>query len=117
MELLTVDPEVGNEQEFYWLWILATTTYGVGDIVTTVALVFYAPAVREGNPLVAVALQTFGLGGLVALKLAVFFGCLGLSVYAMNVWKDRFLYVFPPLVLAVVGTVLTVLNVSLLARA
>ena len=117
MEWLAIEPDVGGDQEFYWLWILATTAYGVGDIVTTVALVFYEPAVREGNPLVTIALQTFGLSGLVALKLAVFFACLGLSVYAMHAWKDRFLYVFPPLLLAVVGTVLTFLNVSLLIRA
>lgn len=116
MEWSSVDPEVGGRQEFYWLWILATTAYGVGDIVTTVALVFYAPAVREGNPLVAVALQTFGLGGLIALKLVVFFSYIGLSVYAMHVWKDRFLYVVLPLSLAIVGGVLTILNLSLLVR-
>ncbi|QDX39868.1 hypothetical protein [Salarchaeum sp. JOR-1] len=116
MRWLTVDGDVGNEQEFYWLWILATTGYGVGDIVTTVALVFYAPAVREGNPLVALALERLGLLGLVGVKLAAFFACLGLSVYAMHAWKDRFVYLMPPVALTAVGVLLTALNISLLVR-
>ncbi|GAA0652559.1 hypothetical protein [Salarchaeum japonicum] len=115
MRWLTVDGDVGSEQEFYWLWILATTGYGVGDIVTTVALVYYAPAVREGNPLVAFALDSLGLAGLVGVKLAAFFACLALSVYAMHAWKDRFVYLTPPVALAGVGFLLTVLNVRLLA--
>ncbi|MEE6211155.1 hypothetical protein U3A55_13475 [Salarchaeum sp. III] len=116
MRWLTVDGDVGSEQEFYWLWILATTGYGVGDIVTTVALVFYAPAVREGNPLVAFALERLGLLGLVSVKLAAFVLCLGVSVYAMHAWKDRFVYLTPPVALTVVGLFLTALNLSLLAR-
>jgi hypothetical protein len=115
MEWRTVDEAVSTEQEFYWLWILATTTYGVGDVVTTIALVYYAPAVRESNPVVSLALDHLGLGGLVALKLAAFFGCLGLSVYAMHAWRDRFVYGFPPFVLALVGLWLTVVNIALLA--
>ncbi|MFB6271063.1 MAG: hypothetical protein ABEH83_14050 [Halobacterium sp.] len=105
---------VTDENEFYWLWIAATTAYGVGDVVTTVALVFYAPHVQEGNPLVAAAVDSLGLAGLVALKLAVFLGCLALSVYAMHAWRDRTLYAFPPLLLAALGTLLTAVNVRLL---
>lgn len=114
MEWLGVDEAVSNETEFYWLWMGATAAYGVGDVVTTIALVFYAPGVQEGNPLVAAAIGSFGLAGLVVLKLAVFFGCLGLSVYAMHAWADRVLYAFPPVLLAVLGTGLTVLNLGLL---
>ncbi|MFB6073161.1 MAG: hypothetical protein ABEJ88_09355 [Halobacterium sp.] len=115
MEWYSVDESIGTEDEFYWLWILATATYGVGDVVTTVALVYYAPGVREGNPVVSAALASLGLGGLVTVKLAVFFGCLALSLWSMHAWKDRVLYVFPPLVLSVVGVVLTVLNLGLLS--
>lgn len=114
MECLGVDDAVGGENEFYWLWIAATTAYGVGDIVTTIALVFYAPHVQEGNPLVAAAVGSFGVAGLVALKLAVFVGCLALSVYAMHAWADRVLYAFPPVLLTALGTALTLLNVGLL---
>jgi hypothetical protein len=114
MEWLGVDDAVGNENEFYWLWIAATTAYGVGDVVTTIALVLYAPHVQEGNPLVALAVDSFGVAGLVALKLAVFFGLLALSVYAMHAWRDRVLYAFPPVLLTALGTVLTLLNVRLL---
>lgn len=114
MEWLGVDDAVSSEAEFYWLWIGATAAYGVGDMVTTIALVFYAPGVTEGNPVVAAALGSFGLAGLVAAKLAVFVGCLGLSVYAMHAWADRVMFAFPPLLLAALGTVLTLVNVRLL---
>jgi len=114
MEWVTIDESVGSEQEFYWLWIAATTAYGVGDVVTTIALVYFAPGVQEANPVVNGGLETLGLPGLVILKLAVFFILLGISVNAMHVWKDRSLYVFPPLVLAILGTVLTVLNIRLM---
>ena len=115
MEWHTVDDAVGGTQEFYWLWIFATTTYGVGDIVTTVALVYYAPAIREANPLVEAAIASLGLTGLVGLKLAVFVVCLALSVRAMHAWRDRVLYVLPPVVLGVTGLALTVLNIRLMS--
>lgn len=114
MEWLSVDEAVTDEREFYWLWVAATAGYGVGDVATTVALVFYAPGLREGNPVVAAALDAFGLGGLVAVKLAVFLACLAVSVYAMHAWGDRVLYAFPPVVLAVLGTALTLVNLGLL---
>ena len=114
MEWVTIDESVGTEQEFYWLWIGATTTYGVGDVVTTIALVYFAPEVQEANPVINAALDTLGLAGLVVLKLAVFFALLAVSVNAMHVWKDRSLYAFPPLLLAILGTILTVLNINLI---
>ena len=66
-------------REFYSLWIAATTTYGVGDIVSTIAFLEYVPAVDEANPVVAGALDAFGLAGLVGLKIAVYLVMLWLS--------------------------------------
>lgn len=103
-----------TEQEFYWLWILATTAYGVGDIVTTIALVEFTTHLVEANPFVSYAIGTYGLPGLVGLKLAAFFACLGLSVVAIRSWDDRSLYAFPPLVLTIVGLLTTVLNIRLM---
>ena len=48
-------------REFYWLWIAATATYGVGDIVSTIAFLEYVPTVGEANPVVA--LDSFGSSG------------------------------------------------------
>ncbi|WP_336035467.1 hypothetical protein [Halobacterium yunchengense] len=114
MDWLTVDDAVTSEREFYLLWGGAALAYGGGDVVTTVALAFYAPGLQEGNPVVATAVDAFGLGGLVAAKLAVFACCLALSVYAMHAWRDRVSYAFPPLLLAAVGAALTALNLRLL---
>jgi len=116
MRWLTVDRSVATEREFYALWTLATAAYGVGDIVTTIALVFYAPHVREGNPLVAFALSELGLAGLVVVKLAVFFACFAVSLYAMHAWRDRFVFALFPAVLALLGVFLTATNLALLAR-
>ncbi|WP_128905498.1 hypothetical protein [Halorubrum amylolyticum] len=100
-------------QEFYWLWIAATATYGVGDIVSTIAFLVYVPSIREANPLVAFALDAFGLGGLVALKIAVYLVMLWISVRGARE-GDGLLYYFPPVLLTVVGTYLTASNVRLL---
>lgn len=113
---LTLDGVDAREEEFYWLWILATTAYGVGDVVTTIALVYYDPRVAEANPLVAAAMGSFGLGGLVVLKWAVFGCSLALSVVALRAWRDRFLYYAPPLTLTAVGLLVTASNLWLLAR-
>lgn len=113
---LSLDGTDVDERRFYRLWLLATATYGVGDIVTTIALVRYAPAVREGNPIVAGSIEQFGLGGLVALKWLAFFAALALSLAALHRWHDRVLSYFPPLALAGVGLFVTVLNLGLLSR-
>lgn len=99
--------------EFYWLWIAATATYGVGDLVTTIAFRGYVPAVTEGNPVVAAALDAFGLPGLVALKTAVYLVMLWISVVGARD-GDRLLYYFPPVLLTAVGTYLTASNLRLL---
>ncbi|PAU84300.1 hypothetical protein CK500_07685 [Halorubrum salipaludis] len=100
-------------QQFYWLWIAATATYGVGDIVSTIAFLEYVPTIQEANPIVAFALEAFGLGGLVALKIAVYLIMLSISVHGARE-GDGLLYYFPPVLLTVVGTYLTASNVRLL---
>ena len=100
-------------QEFYWLWIAATATYGVGDIVSTIAFLQYVPTIEEANPVVAFALDSFGLTGLILLKIAVYLVMLWISVSGARD-GDALLYYFPPVLLTLVGTYLTVSNVRLL---
>ncbi|ELZ36178.1 hypothetical protein C471_15252 [Halorubrum saccharovorum DSM 1137] len=103
-------------QEFYWLWIAATATYGVGDIVSTIAFLEYVPTIDEANPVVALALDSFGLGGLVVLKIAVYLIMVWISVTGARE-GDGLLYYFPPVLLTLVGTYLTASNVRLLLLA
>ena len=99
--------------EFYWLWIAATATYGVGDVVSTVAFLRYVPTIEEANPVVRFALESFGLSGLVALKIAVYLVMLWISVEGARE-GDSLLYYFPPVLLTATGTYLTASNVRLL---
>jgi len=100
-------------REFYSLWIAATTTYGVGDIVSTIAFLRYVPGVDEANPLVAGAVDAFGLSGLVGLKIAVYLAMVWISVQGARE-DDAYLYYFPPVLLTLVGAVLTASNLRLL---
>ncbi|WP_281193638.1 hypothetical protein [Halorubrum sp. F4] len=100
-------------EEFYTLWIAATSTYGVGDIVSTIAFLAYVPAVEEANPVVALALDSFGLAGLVALKIAVYLVMLWISVVGARE-GDGLLYYFPPVLLTLVGLYLTGSNIRLM---
>lgn len=108
------DAIVGREQEFYWLWILATVAYGVGDIVTTVTIVEFGDrlGVREQNVLMQRVVDSFGQYGIIGLKLAVFFSSLAVSLYAAE-RLDWPLYYMPPVVLIAVGTVVTLHNLRL----
>ncbi|MDZ7746836.1 MAG: hypothetical protein U5K28_10105 [Halobacteriales archaeon] len=99
-------------REFTWLWIIATTLYGVGDILTTMTLLHEIPAITEGNALINVAFEQFGTAGLVGVKLAVFFGCLAISVWASAEGDKLFVYA-PPAVLSIVGAFTTVYNLRL----
>ena len=101
-------------QEFYWLWIFATLGYGVGDVVTTLAVVGFDPSLKEGNVFVHWVFHLWGIPGFVALKLAVFAVCFVISFYALRAWDDAILYYFPPLVLTVVGGVITGYNLVLM---
>lgn len=97
--------------EFYLLWFVVAATYGVGDTLTTMALVD-APGLREANAVVAASL-TFGSGGLVALKLGAIGSCVAVSAWAA-LRRDRLLYYFPPLLLSALGSLVTVYNLGLL---
>lgn len=110
---LTLEGTPFTEGEFSRLWLLATATYGVGDIVTTTALIHFSAAVNEANVLVRLAVESSGQAGLVGLKLAVLLTCLGISLSAANE-EDAFSYYLPPLVLSVVGAFVTTYNVRLL---
>jgi hypothetical protein len=102
-----------DEQEFRRLWLVAVATYGVGDVVTTIALAQFSTALAEGNTALRAALDGFGQGGLVALKLGVLLACLAVSVDAAR-RGDRVLYYLPPALLAVVGAFTTAYNLRLL---
>ena len=101
--------------DFTWLWIFATLGYGVGDMITTLALIGYNPLVREGNAIVRWLFDMWGIPGFVAGKLLVFGACFAISLYALEVWEDRWLYYFPPLLLTVVGGFTTGYNIVLLS--
>lgn len=88
-------------------------TYGVGDIVSTIAFLEYVPTVEEANPVVAFALDAVGLSGLVVLKSVVYLVMVWICVSGARD-GDALLYYFPPVLLTVVGTYLTASNVRLL---
>jgi hypothetical protein len=102
-----------DEREFTLLWLVAAATYGVGDVVTTVAIAWFSRTVREGNPLVAGAIEAFGQGGLIGLKLGAFLLCIAISLLAARA-RDDTMYYLPPAVLSVVGFVATAYNLVLL---
>lgn len=77
--LLRSESLLGREQEFYWLWIGTTTAYGVGDIVTTLTILYFDVGVREANLIMQRAFDGFGQNGIIALKFAVFFTCLTIT--------------------------------------
>ncbi|QGX96225.1 hypothetical protein EI982_16280 [Haloplanus rallus] len=99
--------------EFSRLWVVATTTYGVGDVVTTIALVQFSASVSEANAVLRTAIDAFGLWGLVGLKLLAFLVCLGISLAGARD-ADPLLYYGPPTTLALVGAFTTAYNVRLL---
>ncbi len=99
-------------EEFSSLWTVALATYGVGDTVTTVALLWFVGSVSEANGLVRLATENFGLGGLVGLKLLAFGVALGVCVAGVRS-NDRVLYYLPPAALAVLGAFLTAFNFRL----
>ena len=110
---VSLDDTPFDPTEFSRLWFLATLTYGVGDIVTTIALVGYSATVNEGNVLLRTAIESFGLWGLIGTKLLAVLFCLSISLYGARD-GDAALYYGPPAMLAVVGAFTTVYNVRLL---
>lgn len=110
---VSLDNTPFDPTEFSRLWFLSALTYGVGDIVTTLALVGYSATVNEGNALLRAAIGSFGLWGLIGLKLLAFLFCLGISLYGARD-GDSALYYGPPAMLALVGAFTTVYNLRLL---
>jgi len=110
---LSLEETPYDHAEFSRLWIVATTTYGVGDIVTTIALIQFSESVNEGNGLLGTAIDTFGLWGLVGIKLVAFAVCLAFSLGGARD-ADPLLYYGPPTALSLVGAFTTVYNVRLL---
>ena len=102
-----------EHREFTHLWLLAAATYGVGDVVTTTALVNHSRRVSEANPVLSLAIETFGGAGLVGLKLLAFGLCLAVSLDAARA-GDRLWYYLPPAALACVGAFVTAFNLRLL---
>lgn len=105
-------PTETSPREFTWLWIVATTLYGVGDILTTMTIVRAVPNLAEGNALIKIAFETFGTPGLVGVKLAIFACCFTVSIWGGRA-DDRLLFYTPPMVLAVIGAFSTVYNLRL----
>ncbi|AXG07845.1 hypothetical protein DU500_16205 [Haloplanus rubicundus] len=110
---VSLDETPFDPTEFSRLWFLATLTYGVGDIVTTLALVGYSASVNEGNVLLRTVIESFGLWGLIGMKLLAFLFCLVISLYGARD-DDSALYYGPPAMLALVGAFTTVYNLRLL---
>jgi hypothetical protein len=103
-----------DESSFSSVWLLALGTYGVGDIVTTIALVYFVPLFTEANPVIRFAIETFGGGGFLGLKLLVFYAAIGVSLWAGKEVDDPLLFYGPPLALAVVGLWTTFHNLNLI---
>ncbi len=101
-------------ESFSRVWLMALAAYGVGDIVTTIALVWFSPLYVEANPVIAGAIALFGGGGFLALKLLVFYGCIGISLWGGVLDDDPLLFYGPPVVLGIVGLLTTAHNVALM---
>jgi len=113
-EWLHLDGSPFEEDSFRNAWLLALATYGVGDIVTTITIAYFSRIHVEANPIVNLSIDLFGGGGFLAMKLLVFYLCLGISIWAGRLEDDRLLFYGPPIFLALVGTVITGINLGLL---
>jgi hypothetical protein len=99
--------------ELFVLWGVAAATYGVGDVLTTIVLVYLIPGLGEANPFVHWGLEAFGIPGLVGLKLGVF--GIGLYVSWLGIrHRDRTMYYAPPVVMTCVGLGATTVNLGLI---
>jgi len=90
------------------LWILVIVFFGVGDLVTTM-LGLTIGSSTEANPLVAMLVDQYGVFVLLPLKIAMIGGC-----YVG--WRQLPLPhpVVVPLVLALLGIVVTIWNTGIL---
>lgn len=101
-----------DSSEFYQLWLVALATYGVGDIVTTIALLRFVNRIDELNVIVETVVGLYGEAALVVLKFVVFAVAIGVSVYGDRV-DDWVLFYLPPTTLAVIGGFTTAYNIRL----
>jgi hypothetical protein len=101
-------------RQFVGLWALAALTYGAGDILSTFAIVYASPYVSEANVIVSSMMGTFGQAGLIAVKGAIFAGCLSISIQPFRSAPEEFLFVAPPAILSFVGVFITTYNLVLL---
>lgn len=111
---LTLEGSSFDPGSFSRLWLLAVGTYGVGDVVTTIAIVWFVPWYTEANPVVRLAIESFGGGGFLGLKLLVIYACIGISIWGGVLDDDPVLYYGPPAVLTLFGVVVTATNLGLL---
>ncbi|MFW5896423.1 MAG: hypothetical protein ACOCUA_03470 [archaeon] len=103
-----------DRSEFYGLWFFVAVTYGAGDVLTTMTIVWGSPDVVEANVVVAAVIGAFGTVGLVALKIGELLAAIGISLYGLAVLHDRTVYYLPPVALALLGTFATAYNLVLL---
>lgn len=96
--------------EFYLLWLVATLSYGLGDILTT-SVVLVSARVSESNPFVAFLLEQFGFGGFLGAKLVIFGLLIVISVRG-GIENERLSYYAPPVLAVVIGVGLTLSNLG-----
>lgn len=111
---LTLDKSPFDKASFSRIWLVALATYGVGDVVTTIALVYFSDLHTEANPVIRQAIMAFGGGGFLGLKLLVIYVAIGVSLWAGVGDDDRLMFYAPPLLLALVGAYTTAHNLNLL---
>lgn len=99
--------------EFYVLWGLAVATYGIGDIATTIVIVYFSPNLGEGNVLVHEVLSLLGVPGFLLLKLAIFGAGILISWKAVTRGSLLFYYA-PPIGMILFGAYATLVNLALI---
>jgi len=99
---------------FSRMWLVAAATYGVGDIVTTIAIVYFMPTLTEANPAIRLAIQTFGGGGFLGLKLLVLPRLYRNQSLGRGPRRRPRAVLRPPAVLTLFGIVVTGMNLGLL---
>jgi hypothetical protein len=99
--------------ELYVLWGAAAVFYGGGDVLTTIVLVYAIPGLGEANPFVHWGLATFGVPGLVVMKMTVFAMGIYLSWIGLT-HRDRLMYYAPPIGMTLFGLGATVINLRLI---
>jgi hypothetical protein len=101
-------------ESFSRAWLVALAAYGVGDVVTSIALIWFSPLYVEANPVIAEAIGLFGGGGFLALKLLVFYACIGISLWGGVLDDDPLLFYGPPVALGLFGLFTTAHNLLLM---